>query len=209
MKTLDQLKITWGAHQSNLQSVAGYEDGKLQKIISSRVRKHTNSSFQYFWASFTLQILVYGLLSNVLITHWGDPKIVLPCLLGVLMYMPFTFILLQRFKNMAATRPIDGEVSSLYEFTSKQKALLESFYAFKLRYEILLIPISSAIGVYLVFDLWAPGGVSRYWTAACIIFLVTLLSCTAAIIKENRNSFIRPLERLNALLDEFKENPKE
>jgi hypothetical protein len=82
---------------------------------------------------------------------------------------------------------------------------LFSFYRFKRRYELLLIPLSSAIGVWLVFLLYVPGGVAAYPSGAIVTFGITLLSCAIALAAENKESFDKPLTALRQILDEFKE----
>jgi hypothetical protein len=204
MKTLDDLKKVWNENSNTLSVKNQYDEATLEKIIRTRLKKHTNASFQYFWASFGLQLLVYGLLSHVIIKYWNNSGIHLIGLVGMIMNIPFTIMLMIKFKSMA--RSIGGENrdrESLLQCILQQKALLTSFYRFKSVYEFFLIPLSSAIGVYLVFTLYVPGGITEHWTGAGIVFLITLLSCLSAIITENKKSFKNQIEHLQQLLDEF------
>src|SRR5690606_41369650 len=69
--------------------------------------------------------------------------------------------------------------------------------------EFILIPTASAIGVFIVFELYVPGGVIEHQSGAIIIFIVTVLSCALAIRKENQKNFREPLMRFNEVLAEF------
>jgi hypothetical protein len=82
--------------------------------------------------------------------------------------------------------------------------LLLSFYRFKKWYELILIPLASAIGVFILFKLYVPGGVQAHWTGAVMTFAITLISCALAIRTENRKNFREPLEQFDRVLAEFR-----
>jgi hypothetical protein len=63
--------------------------------------------------------------------------------------------------------------------------------------------LSSAIGVFLTFKLFVPGGVQENSTGAIITFAVTLISCILAIRSENRRNFAEPLYQLEKVMEEF------
>lgn len=207
MSTLDQLKQHW--ELSNKAPAADtqlqLDEASLRKIVTSRVRKQTKASFHYFWASFTLQLLVYALCSHLVIKHWSQPYILVLSLSGILLYLPFTIVLMKKFKRVAKSRLTGKESTSIRDYLSEQYQLLDSFFTFKKRYEWLLIPISAAIGVILVFTLYVPGGVRTFPVGALITYVVTLLSCYGAIRTENRKSFVEPLHQLKTLLHEYQE----
>ncbi|WP_128547356.1 hypothetical protein [Larkinella soli] len=207
MSTLDQLKKHWEPSNKATASVPkeSIDEASLRKIITSRVRKHTKTSFHYFWASFTLQILVYALCSHLIIRHWPEMQIRLLSLLGILLYLPFTIVLMNRFQRVAKGRLKGNGPSSIHEYLSEQYRLLNSFFTFKKRYEMALIPISSAIGVFLVFTLYVPGGVQAFPSGAILCYGLTLLSCFFAIRHENRRSFVQPLRQLSSILEEYQE----
>ena len=203
MSTLEELKKEW-EQKSNVGLRDHYNEESFGKMIKSRVKKQTNASMKYFWASFALQLLVFALLSHVIVKYWNDWSIVLVSIAGMVMYFPFMIMLMKRFKAIAMTRPQDSTASSLQAYVARRHELLRSFYQFKRRYELFLIPVVSAIGVWLVFQLWVPGGVSAYPSGAIITFGITLISCIAAIWSENKRSFENPLRQLQQVLDEFK-----
>jgi hypothetical protein len=204
MTTLEELKKKWEENQST-PSVA-YDSFALEKIFKSRVKKHTNRAMQYFWASFALQILVYALLSHVIVKYWSDTEMVLFSLGGVLLFLPFTIMLMKKFKRIATTKlSANGNTgTSLHQYVLQHHALLRSFYNFKKRYELVLIPLSSAIGIFLTFKLYVPGGVEQHPAGAVVTFVITLFSCATAIYSENKKSFEQPLSQLRQILNEFK-----
>lgn len=201
METLDELKKQW----SNVSIQPGtYTEVSMKKIVKSRVNNHLTTSMQYFWASFALQIVVYALLSHVIIKYINDLTIVVPGILGILLFTPFTIMLMKKFKRMATSNLNEVNASSINEYVSKQRELLESFFTFKKRYEIILIPLSAAVGVLLTFSLYVPGGARAHVIGALLTYALTLISCYMAIRSENKKSFVQPLEKLNAILNEYK-----
>jgi hypothetical protein len=205
MSTLDQFKKHWeqsgkvpADHREGL-----LDEAALRKIITSRVRKHTKASFGYFWASLALQIGIYALFSHLVIKYWSQTQILVLSLLGILLYLPFTIVLMRNFKRVARGRLQGSEQSSIHDYLSEQHQLLHRFFTFKKRYEMMLIPFSAAIAVVLIFTLYVPGGVRAFPLGAFVTYSLTLLSCYWAIRNENKKSFIEPLQRLQAILQEY------
>jgi len=206
MKTLDEIREQCIKSQNNLSSITqGYSAETLEKMFKKRVMKHTNKAMKYFWASFTLQILVYGLLSHVIIKSWMDVPIMLLGFGGILLFIPFTVMLMKKFKALAkASMTQSVGIDTLHDYVLQQHTLLQSFYTFKKRYELLLIPLASAIGTILTFQLFVPGGALENINGVFIAFGLTVFSCLLAIIVENKKSFEQPLKQLKEILDEFK-----
>jgi hypothetical protein len=86
----------------------------------------------------------------------------------------------------------------------KQALMLQSFYLFKKRYELILIPMASAIGVFLTFKLYVPGGIEQHPQAALTTFVITIASCFMAIFSENKKSFEQPIRELRVILEDLK-----
>lgn len=168
--------------------------------------KNKNIAMQYFWASFTLQILVYAMLCHVVIRYWGQHDIKIAALTGIALYIPFTLMLLKKYKRIAETRLMEKVDDSLYNNIVFCRQELGSFYRFKKRYEIILVPLSAAIGVFVTFELYLPGGVAAHPIAAVITLIAALLSCLYAVRLENEKNFRQPLARFQQMLDEFTEN---
>lgn len=210
MSTFDDLKTAWEHHQTPAPA-SSYTRDALERIIRSRVKKHIKKPLHYFWASFTLQIIVYALLSHVAMKYWQKTDVVWFAVAGVLLYLPFTVVLIRKFKKLASEKPVrHADIgASLYNYVHRRQTLLRSFYRFKKGYELFLIPLSSAIGVVLTFELYVPGGIQGHWPGAAIALAVTLVSCAAAIYSENRKSFIEPIRQLQNILDEFGEKESE
>src|SRR5688500_4480324 len=112
---------------------------------------------------------------------------------------------MKKFKQMAIIKTDDkNSGASLRNYVLQHYTLLRSFYSFKKKYELLLIPLSSAIGVFLTFKLFVPGSVEQNINGAIITFVITLASCFWSIRLENQKSFERPLHELEKLTEEFK-----
>ncbi len=201
MSTLDELKKDWNA-DAGVRQHESFDRESLQKIFRSRVNKHLREPFKYFWASFGMQILLYALLSNVIVTNWGDETILFYSAVCMLLYIPFTVMLLRKFKQMAQGT-VDG-ASSLHAYVERKSKQLQDFFTFKRRYELVLIPISCAIGVVLPFELYAPGGAATYLNAILALFAIGITTCAVTIYIENEKSFKKPLRELEVLLAEFK-----
>jgi hypothetical protein len=207
MSTLEELKNLWEANNAFVSTPPTYDHVALKKIVTARTNKHLNAAMQYFWGAFVLQIIVYALLGHVMAKYGGDRETLMFCMAGVLLFLPFTIMLMKKFKRMAVTKPEDRATgTSLSNYVFQQHTSLASFYTFKKRYELVLIPLSTAIGIFLTFKLYVPGGVAGHPTGAIMAFVITLLTCAAAIVSENRRNFERPLQQLQELLDEFKED---
>lgn len=206
MSTLEQLKKIWEEKVSGMTGARAYDHASLEKIVKSRVKKHTKTAMQYFWASFTLQVLVYSLLSHVIVKYWGDDEILYFSIGGVFLFLPFTIMLMRKFKSLATTRLSEKQnaEASVYAFVRQHQTQLRSFFKFKKWYELFLIPLSAAIGVILIFKLYVPGGLDEHWTGAIITFIITVISCMIAIRSENLKSFQEPIRQLQNILDEFR-----
>jgi hypothetical protein len=203
---MDQLKKDWSAAHSG--NAGAYDPTTFTKIVRSRVKEHTRVAMHYFWASFALQLIVYALLSHVIVRYWSDRAIVLPAILGLLLFIPFTIVLMTKFKAIAVARPATTNDPAagdapLRDYIALRRDLLASFYRFKRWYEFILIPLASAIGVFIVFELYVPGGVSEHQSGAFTILLITLVSCAWAIHRENQRNFKEPIARFDAVLEEF------
>lgn len=203
MSALDDLKRKWNTEQPALEAAAAYDAATLHHIIRTRMKKQHNSIFRYFWATFTFHVLVYALLSHVIIRYWGDTPTLLLSLLGFLATVPYTAVMLKRYKQMAFSRPDQTSWTSIYTYINQQRSRLSGFYTFKKRYELVLIPLLSAIGVILVFHLYFPGGVQAFFPGAIVTYILTLLGCLWAIRNENKKYFNRPLQELQAILDDY------
>lgn len=203
MSSSKDLKCLWEKSSASAGTYTPLDQAGLTQIIRMRSKTHLNVVMRYFWASFSLQILVYALLSHVVIKYGSDKQTLLAGLAGIALFIPFTIMLMRKFKAMALTRVHEGTGLSICNYIERQHGLLESFYRFKKKYDLLLVPLATAIGTFLTFKLYVPGGVPAYQTAALIIFCATIISCAVVIKSENKKSFEQPLANLRKIREEF------
>ncbi|WP_181163733.1 hypothetical protein [Pontibacter mangrovi] len=204
MSALDDLKRQWDKGPQAFPAASPYDKASFGTLIQLRMKKQHNMIFRYFWASFTFHLIVYALLTHVMIRHWNDTGTLVLGLTGLLATVPFTAMMLRRYKQMALSKVNRESMASIHASVTRQRNRLASFYAFKRRYELAWIPLLSAIGVVLVFNLFFPGGVMAFPLGAAVTYALTLLSCLLAIRSENRKYFNRPLQELQSILDDYK-----
>lgn len=203
MSGLDEMKQTWKSQGALEGHTTTYDVYALQDIVKKRAGKQMSAAMKYFWASFVLQNIVYALLANVIIRYKDQAEVVWLAVAGIILYIPFTTMLILKYRRMATAKPVSAAPGSLKDYIAEQHRLLDSFFRFKKFYELFLIPVSSAIGVIIVFNLYVPGGLAQHLTGALTTFALTLLSCTVAIVKENKRNFRKPLQQLKQMLAEF------
>ena len=198
----DELKNIWKKQEGILPRQV-YDPSAFQKLIKSRMKVHTDKVMKYFWSSFTLEMIVFALLCHVMIRYWYESPLFVVSLMGIVLHIPFTYMLMKKFKAMAITGPGDGSATSLYQWIRRRHDLLNSFYRFKRSYERFLIPLSTLIGCYLVFALFVPGEELSYWNVFWVIVVITIISCAVALRRENKEHFEEPLHQYRLLLAEL------
>lgn len=199
---MEELKKSWEKDMSAPKVNGFLNRDSLHRIVKEKSNHQRNISMQYFWGSFTLQLIVYAYLSHVVIRYRTDTTLLLPAILMIVMYIPFTAILLKKFKAMAVLKTDESRSAGLpiREYIQRQHNLLSSFYRFKKRYEIVLGLMSMLIMIWIPFRLYVPGGVEAYPITALMIFLVSWISCALIVRDENKKYFKRPLRRLELIL---------
>ena len=205
MSALEELKKNWKQASCTGHAPLPLDEMAFNKLVRSRIKKQNTVIFRHFWATFTLHLLVYALLSHVGIKYWADNNTLLLSITGILLTVPYTVVLVRRYSQLAASQTKGAGNASIRTYVDRQQRLLSGFFLFKKRYEMALIPLHSAIGVIITFHLFVPGGVSDSPEVALTLFLLTLLSCFAAVRSENRKSFVEPLHELQAILNEYTE----
>jgi hypothetical protein len=201
---LDELKRKWQQDKTSMPAPSTYDAESFAAVIKSRSKKNKNTAMRYFWGSFTFHLIVYGFLAHVMIKYGADREILLAGILGFAITIPFTAVMMKRFKRLAQIRLRETHAPSIQSYIEKQYQTLDGFFTFKKTYEWFLIPLQCAIGVFITFRIFLPGGVMAHPLGAFIVFAITLWSCVAAIRMENRRSFENPLEDLRRILDEYK-----
>jgi hypothetical protein len=203
MKSLDALRTQW--NEENGGSENQYDHDSFMKVVKTRVRKESGRAFQYFWAAFVLQIVVYALLGHVIVKYWRDSYIFIPAIINLALYIPFTVVMMKRFKRMATISGKTSADNAVADYVSRHRDILAGFYKFKQSYEYLLIPVSAIIGTVITFQIWVEGGVWEFPKAAAIVFGVTMVSCIIAVRNENKKNFEGPLAQMNAIVEELKD----
>ena len=206
MSALDELKRKWCENRNVLTANSSYDVESFRNLVQVRIKKQNKMIFRYFWSAFALQNILYGLLCFVLIRYGYEPLVFILCIAGIFITLPFTVVMMKRYKQLAKSKLYRDSNASIYDYVSRQRDLLLDFFKFKKSYETILVPLSSAIGVVLTFELFVPGGVREFSEGAMIAFALTFLSCMYAIRSENQKSFILPLEDLQDILDEYKDD---
>jgi hypothetical protein len=201
--SLDDFKEGWKATEES-NSGQSMDRNTLQKIYKSRLKQHLREPFRYFWASLAMQILLYAMMSHVIVLNWGHSAIMTYCIIGIVLYLPFTMMLLGKFRQAARGSIRQDDAGSMFLYVSNKFEQLQSFFIFKRRYELVQIPISCALGVILPFELYMPGGAQSYPNAMTVLFILALGVCGATISRENEKSFRRPLREMSELIAEFK-----
>lgn len=201
---LDELKDKWQQDKEQAPAPLAYDAESFAVAIKSRSKKNKNIAMRYFWGSFTFHLIVYGFLAHVMIKYGADTAILTAGIIGFAITVPFTAVMLKRFKKLAVIRLRETYAPSIQAYLQKQYDTLGGFFSFKKRYEWFLIPLQCAIGVFITFRIFVPGGIFEHPLGAFVTFALTLWSCVAAIRMENRRSFERPLSDLRQILDEYK-----
>jgi Na+-transporting methylmalonyl-CoA/oxaloacetate decarboxylase beta subunit len=205
MSTFDELKKAWNELQPSSMEIGKMDNEALFKMIKMKSKKQLNGPMHYFWGAMVLHIILYAILCHIIIVYHDDTRIVIMGIAGCLMYIPFTVMMVRKFSSLAIVKPgkQNEPGSSLKEYVARQKEIIQEFYDFKMKYELFLIPISTAIGVYLFFTIFIPGGVTRYWGSALFTFVVTLGTTVLTILCENRKRFRKPISELQQIIDDF------
>ncbi|MEP6611594.1 MAG: hypothetical protein ABJA76_06905 [Mucilaginibacter sp.] len=200
METLDEAKNLWqNTNQQTGQPLLNKVE--VENIIKLRIKKEKKNAAEYFWLSFAYQILIYAFGCYVIIKYWGDGRITLLSAAGVLLYIPLTVILMRKFKamfNLPAQQAIN-----LQSDVKNQYTLLSQFFSFKKRFDLLSLPLTSAILTGILFTLYVPGGVETHLAGAIIACLGMLLVYGVAARFENKKHFVHPLNRLRFILEDI------
>jgi len=199
METLDEAKNLW--QNTNRENQSVLIKTEVDNIVKTRIKKEKKSAADYFWLSFTYQILIYAFASHLIVKYWGDGRIMLLSVTGVLLYIPLTIILIQKFKAMLKL-PVQ-QIVDVQSNVKNQHALLGQFYNFKKRFDLLSLPLTSVILTGIIFMLYVPGGVEAHVTGAVICSVATLLIYSVAAWFENKKHFIHPLNRLRFILEDI------
>jgi hypothetical protein len=201
MYPFDEVRDFWKQNTTPEATPLPLSKENVEAVIRSRIKKVKKSIAEYFWLSLTYQILIYSFACHLFIKFWGDTRIMIMCAVGALLYIPFTIILMRKFKRMfkpvvEATEDIRANVRYQYE-------LLTRFFKFKKRFDRAGIPISCLILEGILFTLYAPGGIEAHVPGSILAYLGMLLIFSTAAWFENKKHFVRPLRRFKFILEDI------
>ncbi|MCX6222582.1 MAG: hypothetical protein NTZ69_16560 [Bacteroidia bacterium] len=202
METFQELQNTWEQNKDDKSFSTVYDQKMLEKIIKSRVSKHTNESIKYFWAAFTLQIIVYSLLTHFGVINLVNDQIPWVSIGGIILFLPYTYMLMKKFKKLAKTELKENSAISMREYVNKQQLILQSFYKFKIRYDLFSVPASCALAVLLIYN-YVPEGILNHLVSALPLFIILLIGGFFVIRAENKKYFKLPIQNLKIILEEF------
>lgn len=210
MENFDEIKQLWNTSSQGIAPTLSLKNEWLLQV-KQRARKTLNTGLQFFWASFIYQMIIYALLAHILIKYHQDTTTLWVSFICLLLYIPFLIVLLKKYKAMAVaeTKNIRTGNVSMKEYILEQYKLLSRFFRFKVWYETILVPLSSAYFVWIFFRLYIPGGLKSYPIAAGVFFLCILTACTLAIFLENKRNFKKPLKEFEEILLDLNREPGE
>jgi len=197
MKSLDEAKKCWNANRE----LKDLPENALREIVRQRVRKEKKVLFEYFWASYFWQFIIYVAMTRLIILFWGDWRVVSICFVGILIYVPFTTIFIKKFTWMAGKT--NGSSQSLYSNLKVQWDKMNDFFVFKKRFDWLGIPVSCFILTLIIFKLWVPGGWEEHVAGALIVYLFAIAAFLTATVMENKKKFKEPLYKLGLIIKEI------
>jgi len=199
MSTLDEMKQSWAA----LVAPAAFDEASMRKLIKSRVSRHTRGAYHYFWGSFVVQIIFYSFMAHLMVRFWNTQLIFFTAMSGVLLFIPFTAILMSKFKKMAVS-PLSGIGNgSVYSYLQNQRAQLQDILKFKIRYEMVLVPLINAVGIILPIAIYWPTDWSAKFVPGIILYSIALLISFFFMRSETRSCFRSPIHRLDQILKEY------
>ena len=204
MNHFNEWKENW-QKDSPPNNMALLDEASLTSLVKGRTKIQKNKYMQYFWASFIYQIIMYGVFTHIAISYWNDGRLLAVSVLGVLLFIPFTIILMKKFKRLAVlgAGEKDRSEKNLKDFVIEHHRLMKSFFTFKWYYELFLIPLTAAILVWMFFRIYISGGAGAHPAASVVLFLLILGGCAAAITAENNRNFRVPLRNLEAILTDL------
>jgi hypothetical protein len=208
MESFDQFKKAWNEAKEQPDNQAPISLAYLQEAIRCRVRKEKRVMMAYFWGSFVYQLIIYTLMSHLVIRFWGDWQTVGIATAGMLFYLPFTLLQLQKFKTMARAPIHQNSLSDMQAHVKQQYERLAGFYRFKRRFDWVGIPLTAFLFVVFIFKLFVKEGLAQPGMGALLTYLLVLTILSIAIYAENRKSFAIPLHQLALILKDMQRTKK-
>jgi len=206
MKSFDEIKNVWKESKSMDSGSPALDAETMDKYVKIGMKKVRNSTMEYFWGTFIYHILIYALFGHVFIRFWGDLYLMGLSLAGILLYIPFTTLMMKKFKRMCS--PGAGNSENIQQYLKHQHRLLSEFFRFKRWFDWIGVPVSAIFFVLIIFSLYVTGGFGENLLAG-ILSCIAVISLLAPFVHaENLKSFIKPLNKLESLIKEMDSTPE-
>ncbi|NOT75289.1 MAG: hypothetical protein HOP08_10195 [Cyclobacteriaceae bacterium] len=199
MESFENIQNIWNTDTAKKDYQIIMDKDSLGRTILSRMKKERKILMEYFWASFAYQILIYAFMLHLFIRFWGDPETMLISLITILLYSPFTFIQLKKFKafvNNHSSMDLSGNLQMQY-------MTLSEFFKFKKRFELISVPVSCFVIVFIIFRLSMIGRPEDNLIVAGSLFSIWILLFVISLFFENKKRFKDPLNQYKLLLREM------
>jgi hypothetical protein len=203
MKKFEDIKQMWECEHNKVENWQTYDENAIESVIKSRIKLHKNTVMKYFWTTFILQLTVYAIFSHLFVKSLFSDTILWSCLIVIILFIPFTSVLLKKYKAIAVTKLNNNSGTSIKHFLQEHKYHLESFYKFKKRYEFVLVPVCSGITAIIYFQKFVNQASSYKWIIASIIFISSSIIWYVLIRWQNKKSFEQPLNEIDETINEF------
>ena len=140
--------------------------------------------------------------------YWGNNFIMFWSVAGIILYVPFTFMLLHKIKSMKmmTSATLNSPLPDIVNNVKNQHRVLFSFFRFKRNFELFLIPANCFIFILLVFKLYVPGGPEANLAGCMVSYIILVSIFCLAVYAENKKRFKGPLRQLELILEDIEKN---
>ena len=202
MDPFNEVRDLWQQNAAPEANPLPLSKQNVAAVVRSRIRKEKKSIAEYFWLALSYHILIYSFACWLFVKFLGDNQVMAMCAAGAALYIPFTVVLLRKFKAMFKPDAA-GKSSDIQTHVKRQYELLSHFFVLKKRFDLAGIPITCLLLEGILFKLYVPGGIQAHLAGGAIIYAGIVLIFGTAAWFENRKHFIRPLRRLAFILKDI------
>lgn len=199
MEQFDEVQAFWQKNTTLETPPVSKEN--VEAVIRSRIRREKKKVVEYFWLSLGYQIMIYSFACFLGIKYWGDTQVMVTCAAGALLYIPFTIILMRKFKGMY--KPLAEKATDIQANITRQSQLLTQFFRLKKMFDLISIPANCLILMVILFRLYVPGGIQAHIPGGIALFVLGLLIFGIAAWFENRKHFVKPLRNFALILEDM------
>jgi len=199
MEQFDELQALW--QKNTIPQAPAVSKENVAAVIASSVRKEKKKLVEYFWASLGYQIMIYSFACFLAVKYRGDMQVVVLCAIGALMFIPFTIVLMRKFKAMF--KPAAENATDIQANIRRQSQLLTQFFRVKKVFDFISIPVYCFIMDVILFKLYTPGGIEAHMPLGIGLYVLGLLVFGIAARLENRKHFVKPLQNFALILEDM------